>query len=246
MNGKLSSIWRELNQGCPKGYGFGEVLTVAVLYVFLAKLFLAGLGNFNPFSGLFEGAEAGIARSFTFGAAFQLAFLGVMVFVFKSRTTKAALKSLSEKAPRRGWMIAGAIVLVEVGIVGFFFIPEPSMLLGISFFSLTMALVPALDGFTQEVVFRGYLLRRLDGAGFGKAFQIVLSGLAFGALHFNYGGGGETLSEMLIPALGTFGLGAVLAFACQKSDYKILPVVVAHVLIILFLQPELALSSLGQ
>ena len=142
-------------------------------------------------------------------------------------------------------MIATAIVVVEVGVIAAFFIPDPSLLFRISIFSVTMALVPALDGFTQEVVFRGYLLRRLDGAGFGKVFQILLSGLAFGALHFNYGGGGGSVFAMFIPALGTFGLGAALAVACQKSDYRILPVVVAHVLLIIILQPWLALASAG-
>lgn len=72
-----------------------------------------------------------------------------------------------------------------------------------------------------------------------------MSGLPFGALHFNYGAAGSGLMEQMIPALGTFGHGAALPFACQELDYKILPVVTAHVVIILVLQPWLALASMA-
>lgn len=241
----VQARWHEWNEAWPKGFGFAEVLVVIVLYIVVPKTVFSVLAGFNPFTGVFEGQEGVVARSFTLGAITQLLFLAVMIFVFHSRHARDSLKTLRREAPRQGWLIAGAIVAIEVGTIVLFFLPEPAVLFQISLFSLAMAAIPALDGLTQEVVFRGYLLRRMDAVGFGKGFQIFMSGLAFGALHFNYGGAGGGLMEQMIPALGTFGLGAALAFACQASDYKILPVVTAHVLIILILQPWLALASMA-
>lgn len=236
--------WKKLNENWPKVCGISEILIVIVLYVFIPIIVFGQLAGFNPFSGVFEGKEAIVARSFALGATTQILFLAAMVFVFHSRHARASLKTLCQKAPPRGWVIAGIIVAIEIGTLVLFFLPDPAVLFQISLFSLITAAISALDGVTQEVVFRGYLLRRLNAVGFGKGFQIFMSGLAFGALHFNYGGAGSGTMEQMIPALGTFGLGAALAFACQESDYKILPVVAAHVLIILILQPWLALASM--
>lgn len=244
MIARLRAEWQRFSARCPMGFGFGEVLTVAVLYIFGVRLFLAATPVLRPYAGVLEGAEEQIATSFTKGVVFQLAFVALMVVVFRSAHTRSAIQSLRQGAPRIGWILAGLVVVLEVAVVSAGWIADPSRLLELTGFSIAMALIPALDGVTQEVVFRGYLLRRLDAAGFSRWLQVVFSGLAFGALHFNYGGAGETLLEQLIPAFGTFALGAALAIVCQASRYRLLPVAVAHVLIIVALQPWLALSSM--
>ena len=110
-----------------------------------------------------------------------------------------------------------------------------------------MSLVPALDGITQEIVFRGYVILRLASNGISRFGQIFLSGILFAAIHFSYvteldpSTVGSTILS-LMPLIGTFGLGAAWAFAFQQSGYKLLPVVTSHVLVIILVQPWLAIS----
>lgn len=74
--------------------------------------------------------------------------------------------------------------------------------------NVTGSIGPLLDGVTQEVFFRGYLILRLARGGHGLFVQLLFSSVAFSAIHVGYVG--EGWSEALPPLLGTMGLGAAL------------------------------------
>jgi membrane protease YdiL (CAAX protease family) len=102
--------------------------------------------------------------------------------------------------------------------------------------NLVLSAVPAADGWSQEVLFRGYVLLRLARADVPAAAQILLSGLLFAAIHFGYA------AENAWPLVGTFMLGCFYAWAVRSGGGSLKPVIVCHMLIIVVLQPWLALA----
>lgn len=81
---------------------------------------------------------------------------------------------------------------------------------------LPMFLYASLIGpVAEELVFRGFVLRRLLGGG--KGFAIVLSAVLFGAMHGNF-------------LQGTFAVGAGLVFGYVAVEYSIGWSILIHVL----------------
>jgi hypothetical protein len=89
-------------------------------------------------------------------------------------------------------------------------------------------------------MFRGYVLFRLARAGLAPVVQILVSGSLFAAIHFGYAG--ETAWEIVSPLAGTFMLGCFYAWAVRSGGGSLKPVICCHVLIIVVLQPWLALA----
>jgi membrane protease YdiL (CAAX protease family) len=106
--------------------------------------------------------------------------------------------------------------------------------------NLILSVVPAADGWSQEVLFRGYVLLRMARSGLPAGPQIFISGCLFAAIHFGYAGQG--IWDFVSPLVGTFILGCFYAWAVQSGRGSLKPVICCHVLIVITLQPWLALA----
>lgn len=225
-----------------------ETVVVCAIYIFLAQLAVAkdifgASGWFQEFSP----TESVVAAGFTTGAIAQLVLVLALIATPMFPHAREAVLTLFQPADRSGWVIALSVLVVEVVALYFGWIKDFSKLADMSRFGISMSLVPALDGITQEIVFRGYVILRLASSGVSRFGQIFLSGIMFAAIHFSYVTefdvstfGSAMLS--LMPLVGTFGLGAAWAFAFQQSGYRLLPVVTSHGLVIILVQPWLAMS----
>ncbi len=118
-------------------------------------------------------------------------------------------------------------------------LPEPQRVLEIFSLNLLLSAISGVDGWSQEIIFRGYVLFRLDRAHLPVIVQILLSGALFSAIHIGYIR--EGLGGAIAPMAGTFILGSFLAWSFHAGNRSMRPIVVAHVLIIVVLQPWLAL-----
>ncbi len=228
----------------PKRFAFAQVLFITLAYYLSVKLFAVALADVSFFEGVFPEPRQRLATGFTRSVFAQLSFLAVLLLVFRNQTLIGALRSLSEKAPRAGWVIALVASFIHALVLFVGWIENPSRILEPSFFSLSMSLVPAIDGFSQETFFRGFVILRLARVGFSKATQALTSGALFGMLHLNYGllSSDPSLFDVLSPFLGTFVLGTIYAIAFQASNYRLLPVVTAHILLVVVIQPWLGLT----
>lgn len=228
-----------------------EVISVGLLYVVVARAAVAhdlfGASRWFP---RFSDVEARIAGGVANGAIVQILLVACLAFLPGFAPVRRAIATFLKPAARPGWIIAVAVMVFDVIVLYAGWIGDFGKLFDTSPFGLSMSVVPAIDGVTQEIVFRGYVILRLAAAGVGRFWQIVLSGLLFGAIHFSYGQGfdpGSLASFLaaLVPFAGTFGLGAAWALAFQASGYRLLPVVVSHVLVVLLVQPGLAMAYVG-
>lgn len=119
------------------------------------------------------------------------------------------------------------LVVYLVGILSLLFhlktksphLNETLILFHKNFFLLFFTCVTA--GVTEELIFRGYLLPRLEILLKNTKWAIILSSLLFGALHYRYG--------TLVHVIGPIVMGFVFAIQYQKyRNIKI--VIVAHFL----------------
>ncbi len=234
------------NHTTTKPIAFFETILVCAMYIALSNIAVAKdiFGASKWFHGFSE-VESTIAGGFTTGAITQIILVIALISIPYFSDVRKSISSLLLPAPTRGWKIALTILLFEVIILYLGWIKDFNKLFDTSAFGLSMSLVPSFDGISQEIVFRGYVILRLARSGFSKTSQILVSGMLFAAIHINYATGPShnlitMIGATLAPLAGTFGLGAAWAFAFQQSDYKLMPVVVSHILVIIFVQPWLA------
>lgn len=214
-----------------------EVFVVCGIYILLARAGVAAdwlqTQSWAPFSSQVQNKIAG---GFFNGAVAQLILVGLLLISPVGAPARRALASLFLSAPLRGWTIAFSVAIVDIAILYAGWIGDFSHLVDGTAFGLTMSVIPAIDGFSQELIFRGYLILRLMDGGLPRPALAAVSGFMFSLIHINYGG-----SYNLAPILGTFGLGVAWAFAFLESDRKLAPVVASHMLVIAAVQPWLAL-----
>ena len=96
-------------------------------------------------------------------------------------------------------------------------------------FHLLAALAMGITaGFCEEVLFRAFLMTQFANAGYGKAMQVLMPGLAFGLSHAGY------LNQGFLVWLGimlpTAFLGMIWGIAYLLGRRSLVPTLVAHFL----------------
>jgi hypothetical protein len=185
--------------------------------------------------------ERGVGSGFLTGALVQVALVLIGAWLLVCKDMRMAIAASFAASTRGAWIIAIIATAIHVGTGMLLFLPQPERVWEISWLNLILSIVPAADGWSQEVMFRGYVLLRLARSGVPAIAQILLSGSLFAAIHFGYAG--ETAWAFLAPLVGTFMLGSFYAWAVQVGRGSLKPVICCHVLIIVILQPWLALAG---
>lgn len=93
-------------------------------------------------------------------------------------------------------------------------------------FLLVATGVTVLVAFTEEILFRGYLISRLEAGGLPVAGAVVVSAALFGLVHWS--GYGWILS---VSKAVTFGIPAAIYFVRRR---KLFPIIVAHTFVNFF------------
>ncbi len=214
----------------------------------LTRASFALFGPFSFFSEVFEGAELTIADAFTHGFLIKVFLIAFLYYVVRLKAIRMALASLFQPATRDGWIIAMVTAAIQTTVLFLLFVQSPLRVFEPTLFNAYVSTISAIGpGIGEETIYRGVIILTLANAGFGKPFQIFMSGAVFGLAHFSWSLAAMDagLITMLSPVLGTFGLGCFLAWAFQASGYRLLPVVVAHGFINLIVEPWMALSFFG-
>ena len=219
--------------------GLAEVLVIVALYIALAH---AAVHTFDA-SALLPNAlavrERQVGGVFAVGALAQLGLLVLLACTWARREVLEAVRSTVRPASGRSWVIALSAAAIHIVVGVLFFLPDPQQVAEGSG-TKAIAVLALPDAWTQEVMFRGYVMLRLARSGFRAPAQIAIGAVAFGAIHVGYLG--ESVWDAFWPLFGTITLGAVLGLSAAVSRGSLLPAVCAHALIIAALQPWLALA----
>lgn len=185
-------------------------------------------------------AQRTTGSGFLVGAMFQILVVLSAAYLFRLKDVQRATAATFAASTSKAWIIAAIATAIHVGTAMLVFLPRPERVWELSGLNLTLSAVSAPDGWSQEVIFRGYVLLRLARGGVPPLAQILISGALFATIHFGYTG--ETAWKFLSPLVGTFMLGCFYAWAVRSGRGSLKPVVVCHALIIVALQPWLALA----
>ena len=221
-------------------YAFAEVMAVATAYILISTAAVGAIDLASLFPAHWSPAERATGSGFLTGAVVQTALVLFGAYLLGLADLRKAIAASLAASTRKGWTIAAIATAIHIGTALLVFVPEPQRVWELSDLNLVLSAVPAADGWNQEVLFRGYVLFRLARAAVPGVAQILLSGTLFAAIHFGYAG--ETAWEFLSPLVGTFMLGCFYAWAVRSGGGSLKPVIFCHVLIIVVLQPWLALA----
>ena len=217
-----------------------EVVVVAAAYVLISTTTVGAVDATSLFPANWSSAERATGGGFLTGALVQVVLVLAGAYLLGLKDLQRAIAASLATSTREAWIIASIATGIHIGTAILVFLPQPARVSELSGLNLTLSAVPAADGWSQEVLFRGYVLFRLARAGVPAIAQILLSGGLFAAIHFGYAG--ETAWEFLAPLVGTFMLGCFYAWAVRSGRGSLKPVICCHVLIIVILQPWLALA----
>lgn len=240
----LESRWDQgvWNQGgAPRPlFAVAETLFVAAAYIAIS---LAAVRVFDLSFVFPEGwmpAEKAVGAGFLIGAAVQVLLVLLAAYLFGFVDLRRAISKTFSRSTPKAWTIAAVATAIHIGTAVLVFLPQPERVWEASSLNLILSAVPAADGWSQEVLFRGYVLSRLARGGVPRLAQVLISGGLFAAIHIGYAGEGAWAT--IAPLVGTFMLGCFFAWSVQSGRGSLTPVVVCHMLIIVIAQPWLALA----
>jgi hypothetical protein len=218
-----------------------KTVAVAAAYITISLVAVSAIDVSFLFPEAWLPAERKVGSGFLVGAVTQVSVVLLGAYLLGIGDLREAIRHTFSPATRKAWIIAILATVIHIGTAVLVFLPQPARVWEASSMNLILSTVPAADGWTQEVLFRGYVLLRLSRGGVPPLAQVVASGGLFAAIHVGYAGEGTWAT--LAPLGGTFMLGCIYAWSVQIGRGSLRPVVVCHVLIIAIAQPWLALAT---
>ncbi len=148
-----------------------------------------------------------------------------------------------------GWLVALVAVIIYAGfaVMGPMLKGAP-LLTDWSAFRIAMALGIGLSaGICEETMFRGFVMTQARDGGAPVVIQVLLSTLLFGLAHMGWGGssGHFELASMIGAMISTSILGLMLAIAYAVGRRSLMPVVAAHAVIDMIIEPWLMLFAVS-
>lgn len=217
-----------------------EVLAFGGAYILISTAAAGSVDAASLFPATWSSAERSTGGAFLTGASVQVSLVLLGAYLIRLADLRRAIGAAFAPSTRKAWTIALIATAIHIGTGILVFLPEPHRLWEASSVNLVLSIVPGADGWSQEILFRGYVLYRLARAGVPAIAQILLSGSLFAAIHLGYAG--DNAFDILSPLVGTLILGCFYAWAVQSGRGSLKPVVCCHIAIIVVLQPWLALA----
>lgn len=169
---------------------------------------------------------------FIAGVIVEWLFVVAFWFVLRRRRTSFAAMGVWRFGTWPAWVLALSLAALSIASNLRLF-PRMGIPVSSAFFPQGFHLFAALvmgitAGFCEEVLFRAFLMTQFAEAGYGKAMQVLVPGVAFGLAHAGY------LNQGLLVWLGiavpTAFLGMMWGIAYLLGRRSLVPTMVAHFL----------------
>ncbi len=212
----------------PKGTAWLRVARLTVCFVVVVQIALFVLRRVVP-----HGATAGLAAAseVTAIALAEIVMVAVVYGILRTDRHNFGDIGLRRKATVKAWIFGiGLGVLTALwGLsnpalhlhskLGALFDPSP--------WHVYSALAAGLAaGFCEEIIFRGFVMQELAGAGQARWVQVIASAFLFGVAHAGLLHGGIVAGLLVI--VPTAILGALYAVIYLSGKRSLMPVIVSH------------------
>jgi hypothetical protein len=145
-------------------------------------------------------AQRTVGSGFVIGAVVQVALVLLGAYLLGLVDLRRAIGAAFPPSTQQAWTIALIATAIHVGTALLVFLPQPERVWEASSLNLILSAVPAVDGWSQEVLFRGYVLLRLARGGVPALARVLISGGLFAAIHIGYMGEGTWATSRLSSA----------------------------------------------
>jgi membrane protease YdiL (CAAX protease family) len=175
--------------------------------------------------------------------------LGLTILILKTRQQSFGDIGLKKRASIWGWILAIGVAVAYSGFVLLGPVGQNSpFLTDWSLYRISLAIGLGVSaGICEETVFRGFIMKQVADAGLGPIFQVIISAVFFGAAHLGWGqiirGGG--IAAALPAIMITMILGCALAIVYLVGRRSLAPVITAHMLIDMAIEPWLLLFAVS-
>lgn len=187
--------------------------------------------------------EIGVALDNRGATAISLAgtlvaeLIALWLLVVWLRRSGRTLADLGWKRPTTAAAIAAGALFGAAYAAYTLMIPEVrANATELSLFKVYGAAVGVIAGVVEEIVFRGFVMTELDGAGAPPWLQVLISGVTFAMIHIGFD---------FVGMLSTFVMGVILALVYLWGGRSLTPVAVGHGLINAVIEPWLLLFIIG-
>jgi uncharacterized protein len=174
----------------------------------------------------------------------------VLLLILYLRWQDRSLADLGFGLPVPAWGWISAIVLTAA--LSSLILVGPlrgrASLSELSFFHIYNSLAAGLGaGFCEELLFRGFVMSALAWAGSGRLTQVLVSALLFGLAHVGWTaiGTGFNARMFLGSVIPTAVFGALYAGIYLISGRSLMPVIMAHAITDMLIEPWLLLAALS-
>jgi uncharacterized protein len=212
---------------------------VVVLFNAIGKVLLAGV--------VASGLRGRTTVEITTVMLGEIVVLALLVLYLRRRDVTLRQLGLWQWSPARGWLAAAVVAALFIWFNVALPLRNEQNLGEVSLFHLYNSLTAGvIAGVVEEIVFRGFFMTELAGAGFGKASQIAISGLLYGLIHSVWGvTSGMFTAQMLGSAvIGTGVFGACYATVYLASRRSLMPVILSHAAVDFVIEPWLFMVAL--
>lgn len=218
-----------------------EVVAVGAAYILISIAAVTAIDVSFVFPEFWTPEQRVVGSGFLVGAFVQVLLVLLGANLLRLEALRAAIKATVSTSTWKAWTIAVLATAIHIATTVLIVIPQPERIWELSSMNLVLSAISAADGWSQEILFRGYVLFRLSRSGLPTLAKILISGGLFAAIHVGYIGDGGW--EAISPLVGTFMLGCFYAWSVLIGRGSLMPVVVCHMLIIVVVQPWLALAT---
>ena len=144
------------------------------------------------------------------------------------------------------WVIAAIVTIGYIAFTTFGMSTVKENFFKFDWLKLVGIYAAFTSGILEELVFRRLLMDWLYSNDLGVVLQVLISGAAFGAAHFTWGLIKESWRTGLGSAVATTILGLLLAIVYIVAGRNILPAIMAHMTINMFLEPWMILHAVRE
>ncbi|GAK07973.1 CPBP family intramembrane glutamic endopeptidase [Geomicrobium sp. JCM 19038] len=170
-------------------------------------------------------------------------FIALIVFLIPEPSSFLDLLGLGERIPVFGWVTA-ILVAAVYSAYTLWIIPDiRPFVFELSKLKIWAIPLAVLSGIIEEVFFRKIIMDAIQGLGYGVLLQTLISATIFAAAHLIWVLFSRDWRFILPVLISTFVLGVLLSLAYVASDRVVLPVIVAHIVINLIIEPGLLYNS---